>query len=403
MKIVFAHQNFPAQFGEFGVYLARDGWDVTFATANKDAKAPLGCRLVRVPPHRDPTNGVHRFARPVEKAMINGQAFANAAMRARETAGVEPDVVVAHSGWGSGTFAKAVWPNCKFVPYVEWWYRHPPIDWIGMSKLPSPEDGAALALAKNAPTMMDLAEADLILCPTQFQARQFPEALRQRMVVMHDGVDTDRLRPDPGARLVIGDLDLSDAPEIITYATRGMEPHRGFPEFMRALAVLQKRRPRLRAVIAGQDRVAYGPKLPEGRSWKRIMLDELDLDLDRIHFIGTVGSADLLRLFQATHAHVYLTVPFVLSWSLIEAMSVGAPIVASNAEPVREALKDGWSARLVDHRDIEALAAAIEETLDDPASAQLGANARADALRRYARNWIWPARAEILRDLATRS
>lgn len=399
MNVLFSHQNFPAQFGAFGAYLALNGWSVSFFTENGKASPPPLCSLYRMRPHRQPTEGVHRFVRPLERAMINGQAFANAAIRARGQ-GLNPDIVVAHSGWGSGTFAKAVWPGCKYVSYVEWFYRWPPVDSVVGTRT-GDEDGRAKALAQNAPTLLDLAEADLVMCPTRFQASQFPSWIRDRIVVMHDGVDTDFFVPDALATPPLPDGVLPLDAEVVTYATRGMEPHRGFPEFMRALALLQKRRPRLQAIIGGEDRIAYGPKLADGKTWKTFLLEELDLDESRIHWTGLLPRNAWRALLQSTHVHVYLTVPFVLSWSLIEAMATGCPLVASRTPPVLEALDDGQTADLVDHTDIEALASAVSRLLDDRERARgLGREARVAALRRYAASWIYPARAQALADLA---
>jgi len=357
--------------------------------------------MFKMTPHRRPTEGVHRYARPLEQAMINGQAFANAAVRARAQ-GLNPDVVVAHSGWGSGTFAKAVWPQTKYVSYVEWYYAWPPVDSVVGAK-GGEEDGRAKALARNAPTLLDLAEADLILCPTQFQAAQFPDWLRGRITVLHDGVDTDFFAPQMETAPPVAAGALPADAEIVTYATRGMEPHRGFPEFMRALALLQRRRPRLHAIIGGEDRVAYGPRLPEGKTWKTILLEELDLDESRIHWTGLLPRNEWRALLQATHVHVYLTVPFVLSWSLIEAMAAGCALVASRSAPVREVLEHDVGALLVEHTDIAALAGAIETLLEDRSRAmRVAAAARRSAIQRYARSWIYPARANMLAELARR-
>lgn len=399
MQILFAHQNYPAQFGNFGAYLARNGWDVAFITSAAGAKPPPGCRMVKMTPHREPTKGVHRFAYNLEKAMINGQAFANAAIRARSE-GLNPDVVVGHSGWGSGTFAKAVWPASKYVAYVEWFYRYPPVDAVLTMNKQAEEDARAHALARNAPTLLDLAEADLVFCPSRFQASQFPERLRRDMVIMHDGVDTDYHAPADTPALPKALAEVPADAEIVSYATRGMEPHRGFPEFMRALARLQARRPKLHAIIGGQDRIAYGPARADGRGWKQAMLDELDLDETRIHWTGLLPRKDYLAVLQATDVHVYLSVPFVLSWSMIEAMSVGCPLVVSDTEPVREAATHGDTALMVDHSDIDALAEAIARLLDDRALAgALGRSARAAAIRDYSANWIWPWRDRTLSDL----
>jgi len=399
MQILFSHQNFPAQFGSFGAYLARNGWEVSFFSENDTIPPPPGCKLFKMTPHRKPTEGVHRFAKPLEQAMINGQAFANTAIAALDT-GLKPDVVVAHSGWGSGTFAKAVWPECKYVSYVEWFYRWPGLDKSHRMDEATSADDRARALARNAPTLLDLVEADMVFCPTNFQAAQFPDWLRERIKVMHDGVDTARLAPNPSAKMPVLALDLPPDAEIVTYATRGMEPHRGFPDFMRAIALLQKSRPKLHALIGGEDRVAYGAKLPAGQSWKQIMLDELDLDESRLHWTGLLPRDQWLKLLQATHVHIYLTVPFILSWSMIEAMSVACPMVVSNTAPVLEAMTPDVTGLVVDHVKTEELAAAIARLLDDRALAKrLGAQARWHVKQNYDASWIYPSRAWELANL----
>lgn len=400
MKIIFAHQNFPAQFGHFGAYLARAGWDVTFFTAAEGAKPPEKAKMVKMAPHRDPAETTHRYIRGLERGILNAQGFANSAMRVKDKLPA-PDVVVAHSGWGSGTFAKAVWPKAAFVSYAEWYYHYPPRD-VGRDadSAQTLEDGRASAMCRNLPMLLDFDQADRIWCPTGFQAAQFPAMYRDRMTVRHDGVDCDTFAP--GTPAVHQWIDgLPEGAELVTYATRGMEPHRGFPEFMRAVAALQPQRPNMHVVIAGQDRVAYGEALPKGDSWKARMLAELDLDLSRVHFVGLLPYLKYRDLLQASQAHVYLTVPFVLSWSMIEAMAVGCPMVVADTAPVREAVTDDGMAEIVAMGDAGAVAAAVARLLGDRDRAMAkGRAARGRALAAYDRRWIWPARAQELTELA---
>ncbi len=380
-KILFAHTNFPAQFGFLGQRLAQVGWDVTFATARKGAES----RVMRILPFeegRDITKGVHQYVANLEKATIRGQSAARSFLMARAK-GYRPDIVMAHSGWGAGLFAKDIWPEAHYIPYVEWWYNYPPVDSAFFPDFQDDEDSRLRQRIRNAPILLDIEAADRVIAPTRFQAAQFPPRLAERITVIHDGVDTDFHAP--GAAERIGGLEIARMPEIVTYATRGMEPQRGFPEFMRALDRLQKRRPRLHAIIVGEDRVAYGKQLPKGESWKQRMLAELSLDPDRTHFTGHLPRPDYLAVLQASHAHVYLTAPFVLSWSMIEAMSTGCALVASDVEPVREFATDGVTARLVDFHDPEAIATAVEALLEDRAEAQrLRDAARAHVVERYA-------------------
>lgn len=405
MRILFAHKNFPAQFGAFGEWLAGQGWEVAFLTQRAGA-ASAAFRVVVCPAdHRTPAEGIHRYLRPLEGAVITGQAFARAAVDlARE--GFVPDIVMSHAGWGVGTFLKDVWPATCAVPYFEWYYNWPypdrtPYD----TEAADPLDARARNRLRNAALWADLSTATRALCPTRFQAAQFPEWMRERLTVMHDGVDTDLHSPGdgPGAgpgkggdRAILARWGVPADAEVLTSITRGMEPHRGFPETMRALALLQKRRPRLHALIGGEDRVAYGAQLPEGESWKQRMLAELDLDLSRLHFTGLMSRPDMVAVMRASDAHVYLTVPFVLSWSLLDAMACGCLLVASDTSPVREFVEDGVTGLLVPPHDPAALAARIETALDGAAEGgdalrRMRARARAKIVGAFdAERVIWP-------------
>ena len=395
-SILFSHTNFPAQFGAFGTWLAEEGWDVWFATARTDASAPPGCRMFHFEAREEPTDSMHSGAHFLDQALQTANGFTLSAEISRAN-GFIPDIVVAHSGWGAGTYARAVWPEARFIAYAEWWYAHPSPDIAPEeTDLGSDVHLRAHALGKNAPVLLDLAEADAILCPTRFQAAQFPQWIRERMAVMHDGIDTDLHAPNPRARDRLALYGLPQDAELVTYVARGMEPYRGFPAFMRALAALQSKRPKLHAMIVGEDRVAYGRELPEQDSWRIRMLAELDLDPTRTHFTGPLPRPDYITVLQASDAHVYLTIPFVLSWSFIEAMSVGCPIVASDVAPVREAA-EGSAVVLVDHTDTDALVARVSTLLDDPVAArQAAARSRHHADARFSKSNLWPERKRFL-------
>lgn len=338
-SILFIHDNFPAQFGGLGRWLAGRDWDVTFATAATVTEAgPM--RILRYAPHRKPSPETHPYAQGMDRAAINAQAFVRAALAARR-AGYRPDVIVAHSGWGAGMFAKDVFPDAAYVAYCEWWYRYPAADTIYLDRLEGRSAEPTLEApmherARNAPIAMDLAASDAAICPTKFQASQFPPALRRQLAVMHDGIDTDFFRPSAAAeRSTLGGLVAEDA-HVVTYATRGMEPHRGFPQFMAALPTILRADPKVVAVVAGENRVVYGSERLRSIDWKARALEANDLDPARVKFVGRLGASDYLLLLQRSTVHVYLTVPFVLSWSMLEAMSAGCALVLSDTAPVRE-------------------------------------------------------------------
>ncbi|MEM7523883.1 MAG: glycosyltransferase [Pseudomonadota bacterium] len=399
MKILFVHDNYPAQFGALGGWLARRGWEVRFATswAGGDEKDP---RFLRYKTHREPTEGVHPYAANFEKAVINGQSAARAFITARD-AGFSPDVIMAHSGWGSGMFARNIWPTASFVPYFEWWYRTPPPDDVSLGTYKPDLHAHLRQTTRNTPFLLDYTGAALRLCPTEFQASQFPEELRQGLTVLHDGLDLEFHAPATAPVEMAAGVDVGAMNEIVTFFTRGMEPHRGFPQFMRALAAVQARRPDLHAIIGGEDRVAYGSKLPEGESWKARMLAELDgqLDLERVHWVGLQPRGEFVKVLQASHAHVYLTADFVLSWSMLDAMAIGCPMVASDCAPVREFMDDE-TGLLVGLDDEEALANAIDAALSDRDGMRArGLAARERVRARCDRETIYPEKEALLKGL----
>ena len=389
MRILFLHDNFPAQFGPIGEHLARKGWHVAFGTQREGSKSPL-ITTFNYKPHREITKGVHPYAATFEKAAINGQAAARSCL-ALKAKGFTPDVMMAHSGWGPGMYLKDVWPDARYIGYFEWYYQQIGPDVAFMSdEAPQSEDQLLRTRGRNAPILTDLAACDFGLVPTEYQKSQFPAGIGDRLKVMHDGVDVATYAPREGAKLVLPGLDLSDAREIVTYVARGMEPYRGFPEFMAAASEVMRRRPDAHVVVVGEDRVAYGRKLKEGDSWKKRALEQHSYDPVRLHFTGLIPRDQYLKVLQASSVHVYLTVPFVLSWSMMEAMSAGCLVLGSDVDPVRELIEDGKNGVLVDFHNVQQIARAIIRALESPEKyAPIRAAARATIVERYSAEDIY--------------
>lgn len=404
-RILFVHQNYPGQFRGIGLYLQNQGWDVLFATAHEHAQDGRivvnsdGLRVFGYRARREPSEKISRYLWPMEKAVVNGQAFAGRAMKLRRH-GYVPDIVCAHSGWGSASFAKVIWPGARFVQYLEWWYDYPPRDREPGAELKNADDKWAATLCRNLPFLLDAQTADAILVPTEYQAIDIPEFLRSKLTVIHDGTDCDFFNPGSSTeRTWLQDVVGNGTP-LVTYATRGMEPMRGFPEFMAAWARVQNTHPRVHCVIAGNDSIHYGESLPEGDSWKKRALAEHEFDMERLHFAGLLPRAQYRDLLRKTDCHTYLTRPFVLSWSLIDAMACATPLVVSDVEPVREALPRRDMAKSVDHHDVSKLAQAIAWMLDNPAAACLmGRRAAEHARASYACSILYPKKADYFQSL----
>lgn len=362
MRILFIHKNFPAQFGTLGVWLAeKKGWDVTFATQREGVKHSK-VRILPFKDHRQNTKGIHHYVAGLERAVITGQGFVRLAV-AMKNQGYKPDIVVAHSGWGVGMFAKDVWPDAKYVPYVEWWYQAPALDRTPHDEVGDPLDQAARTRVRNSPSWLDFTSADRVICPTEYQKSTFPADLAPKIEVLRDGMDTDMHSPGERDPELMKELGIPQDAEILTYIARGMEPARGFPEMMGALAALQKKRRNLHAIIVGEDRIAYGSKnVP---SWKEKLLKELDIDASRLHFTGLVPRPRMVEILRAGDVHLYISTPFVLSWSFLDAMACGALIVAYNSAPVREFMEHEKDGLLVDMYDAAALEATIARAIEE--------------------------------------
>jgi glycosyltransferase involved in cell wall biosynthesis len=385
MRILFLHPNFPAQFRHLAVVLAKDPNNkVIFGTARKEGSLPGVLKAVYTT-SREAHPQTHHYVRPLENAVLQGQAVYRIAEQLKAQSFI-PDVVYAHSGWGPSLFMKDVFPNAKLLCYFEWFYHAHGTDADFDPADPLDADAEARIRIKNAPILIDLYSCDRGLSPTYWQRQQFPPEYHSKITVHHDGVDTQFFQPQPGAKLVLPriNLDLQDVPEIVTYVARGMEPYRGFPQLIETIALLQQRRPQCHAVIVGENRVAYGKTLPDGKTYKDFMLEKVPLDLSRVHFTGLLPYPEYLQVLQASSVHIYLTRPFVLSWSMLEAMSAGCLVVGSNTPPVTEIIQDGVNGLLVDFFSPQEICDRVEEALDNPTQmASIRAKARETIQERY--------------------
>lgn len=360
---------------------------------------PGGYRVMRYGRKQRPAKKTHPYLASTETAILNGQGLARTAIKLR-AGGFRPDVIVAHSGWGSGSFAKSVWPDAKLVQYLEWWYHYPPTDSLPDAGSKWSEDKSAETLCRNFPFILDTQSADLILTPTEFQREQIPEWVNVPVKIIHDGVDTEAFHPHRKGDRRFTHPGLPDDAPIVTYATRGMEPMRGFPEFMRDLGRILRDNPRAHAVIAGTDTCHYGPPPSKGDTWKAKALRENEPDLSRVHFVGRLPMSRYRQLLRRSNVHVYLTRPFVVSWSLLDAMSTGCPLVVSNTPPVREIAIDGTACR-VDHETAGEIASAVNLCLADRAAAcDAGNRARANVISNYSMPFVFEAKERLFRSLA---
>lgn len=391
MKILFIHQNFPGQYKHLAPVLAGRGHDCTALTPR--VKAPATWQGVRVLPYALPARArqdVHPWLVDLDSKVTRAEACYSAARDLRDQ-GYAPDLILAHPGWGEPLFLRDVWPAARLGLYCELYHQagwpHQDFDPEFASEDPA-RDALRIRL-KNLNNHLHFEQAQGGISPTRFQADTFPAPFREVISVVHDGIDTRVARPAPEVRLNLDGLgEVSRADEVITFVNRNLEPYRGYHVFMRALPGLLRARPRARVLIVGGDEVSYGARPPRGQTWKQIFVDEVrgqipEGDWARVHFTGRLPHGQFLRLLQVARVHVYLTYPFVLSWSVLEAMACGAAIVASDTAPVREVLTHGETGRLVDFFDCAALVAEVSALLDDAAARERLGRAARDLIRAH--------------------
>ena len=385
-KFLFIHQNFPGQFVHVAAELVRLGHEVV-ALGIKGRGVP-GVRLLRYAPKAPARVSDVTEARDFEAKIVRGMACAQA-MAQLQAEGFVPDTIVAHPGWGESLFCKDVWPAAKLIMFAEFFYSASGADYNFDPEFAHDSlSGRARLRLKNSVHLQALHAADRVYSPTQWQRSQLPPEYQAKTSVIFDGIDTRAVAPQPQASIHLrrDKLTLTAADEVITFVNRNLEPYRGFHAFMRALPDMLQQRPQAHCLIVGQDDVSYGTPPKAGGTWREVMLAEVGqrLPMERVHFLGRLAYDDYLRVIQISSCHVYLTYPFVLSWSCLEAMSAGRVVVASNTGPVQEVIEHGVNGLLFDFFDAQALASQVVSVLAAPDNyTHLGRQARQTVIEKY--------------------
>jgi glycosyltransferase involved in cell wall biosynthesis len=368
MRILFVHQNFPGQFPHLAPALSARGHDVTALTVAGNKRAspvPVIYYPYSKPSFdRSVSRHVGNFADRAER----GAAVAIAAEKLRQK-GYLPDLVVGHFGWGETLYLKNVWPQMKLALYAEFFYHPRGLDADFDPQIQQPSLATSIVTTTlQAPLLLAMHSADAAIAPTRWQAETFPAHFQDRITVIHDGIDSDRVRPNPEAQITVGRHIFRPGDEVLTFVSRNLEPYRGYHVFMRALPQVLRERPNAHVVIVGGQDPGYGPLHASRKPWKDIFLAEVKdrLDLKRVHFVGTIPYASFVNLMSVTRVHAYLSYPFVLSWSMLEAMSAQALVVGSATPPVAEVIRHGSNGLLVDFFDVEGWAATLAEALAEP-------------------------------------
>ncbi len=379
-NILFMHQNFPGQYRHLAPALNNNkNFEVSALSINKNDVPNIKQHFYSLSTGNN--EKTHRLALEFEAKMIRAEAATLRCIELKKD-GLNPNVIISHPGWGETLFIKEVWPEAKIMNYFEFYYNTSDSD-VDFDKVDGLDvdkdfDMYSKLIARNQPLLMSYLESDALIAPTKFQASVAPEFIKKNIHVIHDGVDTNLLKPYKDAFVTMTkneglaekEIKLTKKDKIITFVNRTLEPYRGYHIFMRSLPkILEKHPDAYVLIIGGKEGVSYGANPPEGTTYKDMFFDEVKDDLknhiDRIKFLGKVDYKSLLSIFAISSAHIYLTYPFVLSWSMLEAMSMGCLIIGSKTEPVEEVINDGINGILVDFHDHEALSEKVNLALEN--------------------------------------
>ena len=384
MKFLFVHQTSPGQYLHIVRFLQEAGHSVVFVTQHGDRSIP-GVRMLEYTATPMAASALP-YVHDLEGAVMNALAVARLCEGLKRD-GFTPDIVIGHTGWGELLFVKDVWPRVPMLGYFEFFYRSTHSDLDFDPEFPPTFEDTMRVRVRNATNLLSLDAADWGHTPTKWQRDQYPAEYHPRISIIHEGVDTEHVRPDPAARLWLrGGVTLSRDEQVVTYCARKLEPYRGFHVFMRALPKVLAECPNAHVVIVGGDGVSYGRMPKDGKGWREHMVAELagQLDLSRVHFLGWLPHAQYLAVLQVSSAHVYLTYPFVLSWGLIEAMAAECMVIASRTPPVEEVIDGIDNGRVFDFFDTDELAGQIVSALrDQAATVTMRRNARRTAVEQF--------------------
>ncbi len=391
----------PGQYKHLARAFGKEGGHrIFFITKHKTAEIAGVTRITYTMPKLDAPPPSHRYLATATRGVMQGQQVWRVCHQLREKEKFIPDIVIAHPGWGDALFIKDIFPTARLLSFFEFYYHVTGAD-VGFDEAVSEDDRARVRM-KNVTNLMNLEQADWGVAPTVWQHSLHPPVFQPNISVLHDGIDITTCAPDAEATFTLADgTVLRVGHEVVTYVARNFEPYRGFPTFMKAAALLLRARPNLRIIAVGADEVSYGRKAPDGMTYRQMLTKEVNLPSERIHFVGMVPYADLIRLFQISAAHLYLTFPFVLSWSMLEAMAAGVALVASDTKPVREVVTHGTNGLLADFFSPEDVAAKLSQLLDVPTrNATMRAAARATVVERFDVNKLLPLHMQLVREVA---
>jgi glycosyltransferase involved in cell wall biosynthesis len=389
LDVLFIHPNFPGQFRRLVTALIQEP-NIQVYSLGDESWMPAfdlpGLQRLSYPKPEPEGSATHPYVHGFEAGVRRGQQVVRTLLTHKHQ-GLEPDVIYIHPGWGDGLYLRDIFPNSKIIGLFEYYY-HPRGADVGFDPdFPLTFDDIFRVRTLNTLQLHALESCDIHISPTAWQKSRYPIAYQAQLQCLHEGIDTTQMCPDPAASFTLANGQVVQAgDEVLTFISRSLEPYRGFHCLMRALPEIMRLRPDCQVIIVGQDEPHYGPAPRQAESWRAHCLNELagQIDTERLHFTGLLTFGDYLKVLQVSRVHVYLTYPFILSWSMLEAMSVGCLVLASDTQPVQEVIDHGHNGLLFSFFDTTALVTLATDALAQPQNYEtLCQAARLTMQRRY--------------------
>lgn len=398
MNILFVNRKFPGQFKHLVTALASNPNNKVMFITNDEITQIKGITKFVYKINEEVPKDCHSYLKKHEELLIHGKSAATLTLDMKKQ-NIKIDVIYSDTS-GPGLFMKYIYPDIPMISYCDWYNRSEGAD-IGFDgNIPNEDDRARIRVS-NSLKLIDLYSCEAFIASTDWQKSRFPKEYQDQIKVFNDGIDTEFFQPNNKSKFIIKDknIELTSSDEVITYGTRGMEPYRGFPEFMMSVEQIQKKRPNAHIIITGEDKTYYSEQL-DGNTYKRFVLEHLDLNLDKLHFVGTLSQNEYVKLLQISSVHVYLTYPYMISNSFLEAMSTGCCVVASNTQPVLEFMRDDYNGLLFDFYNTDQLIDKVEYALDNSEKLKvIRENARKTIVENYGIEKIIPQQIKYINNI----
>ena len=376
MHLLLIHQNFPGQFRDLAPAWLASGHQVT--AIGSTSAAPTGHQW----------HGLQYLQYRFEEKpshLERGSAVAKLVQQLIEQ-DHPPDLVMSHSAWGESLCLRRVCRDVPWISYPELWGNPRSLGFGFDQSLDGLTPEATRFSSANLITELALLQSSASVVASRSQLLSFPKSLQHRLTLQPEGVDLQRIKPDASACLTIPKMGLEfrAGQPLVTFISRHLEPLRGLRQMLMAWPLVSQTIPEAQLLLVGGKGQGYSLQRPKGQNHLEDALNNLPDTTNRrtIHCLGRLPYEEMLTLLQCSACHVALSYPYTLSWSVLEALSCGVPVISNPDSPISVELGDdaNKALALVPFDDIASLSLKTIELLQHPQ--------RARAMGAAGRSWI---------------